>query len=539
MFETLSDRLSGVLDKLTGRGALSEADVANAMREVRRALLEADVALEVVKTFIDNVKAKAVGANVVKSVTPGQMVVKIVNDELTAMLGSDAAPIDLNAAPPVGILMVGLQGSGKTTTTAKIGYRLTNRDKKKVLMASLDTRRPAAQEQLRVLGEQTGVATLPIVAGQTPEQIANRAYEAGRLGSYDVVLFDTAGRVTVDQELMDEVARVKTAIAPHEVLLVADALTGQDAVNTAKAFDDQVGVTGIVLTRVDGDGRGGAALSMRAVTGKPIKLVGVGEKWDALEDFHPARIAGRILGMGDVVSLVEKAAQSIDAEKATRIAERMRKGAFDLEDLSDQLEQMKKLGGMGGMMNMLPGMGKMKQQMADAKVDEGVFKRQQAMISSMTPKERRNPKLLNAKRKKRIAGGSGTGVPEINKLLKMHRQMADMMKKLSRNPGMMGRMMGSLMPGGMGAAMGGGGGPSEAELAAMQTELAGLDPKALEQLPAELREALPGAALPSAGGPGRPALPGGLPGLGGAAPGRLPGLGGFPGFGGGKTKKGR
>jgi len=344
MFQSLTERLSGVLDKLTRRGALTESDVVESMREVRRALLEADVALDVVKDFTEKVKAKAVGAEVLRSVTPGQMVVKIVNDELVAMLGSNAAPIDLHAAPPIGILMVGLQGSGKTTTTAKIAYRLTNRERKKVLMASLDTRRPAAQEQLRVLGEQTGVATLPIIAGQTPLQIARRAEDAGKLGGYDVVIYDTAGRVTVDEELMDEVRDVKVAIHPHEVLLVADALTGQDAVNTAKAFDGHIGVTGIVLTRADGDGRGGAALSMRAVTGKPIKLIGVGEKWDALEDFHPGRIASRILGMGDVVSLVEKAAQTIDVEKATKIAEKMKKGSFDLEDLSDQLSQMQKMG---------------------------------------------------------------------------------------------------------------------------------------------------------------------------------------------------
>ncbi|MFZ4809502.1 MAG: signal recognition particle protein, partial [Hyphomicrobiaceae bacterium] len=333
MFQSLSDRLSGIFDRLTRRGTLTDSDVAEAMREVRRALLEADVALEVVRDFIDKVKEKAVGAEVVKSITPGQMVVKIVHDELVAMLGSDAQPIDLMATPPVPILMVGLQGSGKTTTTAKIAWRLTNRDKKKVLMASLDTRRPAAQEQLRVLGEQTGVDTLAIVAGQTPLQIARRAMDAARLGGFDVVMLDTAGRTTVDEAMMAEAAEVEKATGPHEVLLVVDSLTGQDAVNTAKAFAGRLDLTGIVLTRVDGDARGGAALSMRAVTGKPIKLIGVGEKWDALEDFHPGRIAGRILGMGDIVSLVEKAAQTIDAEKAQAIAARMKKGEFDLEDM--------------------------------------------------------------------------------------------------------------------------------------------------------------------------------------------------------------
>ncbi|MGL4397316.1 MAG: signal recognition particle protein [Hyphomicrobium sp.] len=517
MFQSLTDRLSGVLDKLTRRGALTEADVSEAMREVRRALLEADVALDVVKDFVDKVKAKAVGAEVLRSVTPGQMVVKIVNDELTAMLGSDAETIDLRAAPPVGILMVGLQGSGKTTTTAKIGYRLTNRDRKKVLLASLDTRRPAAQEQLRVLGEQTNVATLPIIAGQTPIQIARRAEEAAKLGGYDIIIYDTAGRVTVDEELMDEVADVKSAIRPHEVLLVADALTGQDAVNTAKAFDGRIGITGIVLTRADGDGRGGAALSMRAVTGKPIKLIGVGEKWDALEDFHPGRIASRILGMGDVVSLVEKAAQTIDIEKATKIAEKMKKGSFDLEDLGEQLKQMQKLGGMGGILGMLPGVGKIKGQINEAGLDKSLV-HQRAIISSMTPYERRNPKALDARRKRRIAAGSGTKVEEINKLIKMHRQMADMMKTMGKNRGMLNRFMGAT-----------GAGPSTDELAAMQAELAKLDPKALEQLPADLKDAVANAAPGSKGG----ALPKGLPPQLSQG---LSGLGGLPGLGGGFPK---
>ncbi len=518
MFQSLQDRLSGVLDKLTRRGALTESDVVEAMREVRRALLEADVALDVVRDFTDKVKAKAIGADVLRSVTPGQMVVKIVNDELVAMLGSNAQPIDLQAAPPVGILMVGLQGSGKTTTTAKIAYRLTNRDRKKVLMASLDTRRPAAQEQLRVLGEQTSVATLPVIAGQNPLQIARRAQEAAKLGGFDVIIYDTAGRVTVDEELMDEVRDIKAAIHPHETLLVADALTGQDAVTTAKAFDGRIGVTGIVLTRADGDGRGGAALSMRAVTGKPIKLIGVGEKWDALEEFHPQRIAGRILGMGDVVSLVERAAQTIDVEKATKIAEKMKKGSFDLEDLGEQLKQMQKLGGMGGVMGMLPGVAKLKGQINEAGMDKSLA-HQQAIIGSMTPHERRNPKVLDARRKRRIAAGSGTKVEEINKLVKMHRQMADMMKTMGRNKGMLNRFLGNT-----GAA------PSDAEMASMQAELAKLDPKALEQLPADVKQQLSQAS----GG----AAPKGLPGLGAGLPrgfpSGLPGLGGglpkFPGF---------
>jgi signal recognition particle subunit SRP54 len=526
MFQSLSDRLSGVLDKLTRRGALTDEDVNEAMREVRRALLEADVALDVVRSFTDRVRTKAVGREVVKSVTPGQMVVKIVHDELVATLGSDAQPVDLAAQPPVPILMVGLQGSGKTTTTAKIAYRLTNRDRKKVLMASLDTRRPAAMEQLRVLGEQAGVSVLPIVAGQTPLQIARRALDAARLQAYDVVMLDTAGRTTVDEELMAEVAEVKAATNPHEVLLVADALTGQDAVNTAKAFDGRLGVTGIVLTRVDGDGRGGAALSMRAVTGKPIKLIGVGEKWDALEDFDPKRIAGRILGMGDIVGLVEKAAQTIDADKARAIAEKMRKGMFDLEDMSEQLKQVENLGGMSSLMGMLPGVGKIKKQIDGANLDNSVIKRQRAIISSMTPNERRNPKILDGKRKRRIASGSGTKPEDVNRLLKMHRDMADMMKMMRKNPSMMARMAGAM---GFGGAAGGGAGPSAAELEAMQKELAGLSPDAIAQLPKELRDTIE-AAKGSANAPAK--SPGAVP--------RLPGLGGggLPGLPGGKTLPG-
>lgn len=516
MFESLSDRLSGIFDKLTRRGALTDSDVAEAMREVRRALLEADVALDVARGFIESVREKAVGQEVVKSITPGQMVVKIVHDELVRVLGSDAQPIDLGAAPPVGILMVGLQGSGKTTTTAKIAKRLTDREHKKVLMASLDTRRPAAQEQLRVLGEQTSVATLPIIAGQTPIQIANRALDAARLGSYDVVLFDTAGRVTVDEGLMDEVAQVKAATGPHEVLLVADSLTGQDAVHTAKAFDERVGVTGIVLTRVDGDGRGGAALSMRAVTGKPIKLLGTGEKWDALEDFHPERVANRILGMGDIVSLVEKAAETIDAEKAEKIAAKMKKGTFDLDDLGEQIRQMQKMGGMGGVLGMLPGVGKMKAQMAEANLDDKMLKHQHAIITSMTKKERANPKIIDGKRRRRIAAGSGTQVAEVNKLLKMHRQMADMMKQMGKNKGLMARMFG-------------GGGMHQPT------------PEMIEQAKAMQQSGQMPSGLPGGGTGG--ALPKGLPGLGGSA--GLPGLGGMPGLPGlggagpGKRKKKR
>jgi signal recognition particle subunit SRP54 len=515
MFDNLSEKLSSILDRLTGRGALSAADVDAASREVRRALLEADVALEVVRGFVEKLRERAVGVEIIKSVKPGQMVVKIVHDELVAMLGANAEPIDLNAPAPVPVMMVGLQGSGKTTTTAKIAKRLTEQMRRKVLMASLDTRRPAAMEQLAVLGQQVGVDTLPIIAGQSPVQIARRAIEAGRLGGYDAVLLDTAGRITLDEAMMAEAAEVERAVNPHEVLLVADALTGQDAVNLARAFDERVGLTGIVLTRVDGDGRGGAALSMRAVTGKPIKLIGTGEKMDALEDFHPTRIADRILGMGDIVSLVERAAATIDAEKAARTAERMRKGAFDLNDLREQLGQMQRMGGIGGLMGMLPGIAKMKNQLATANVNENMLKHQVAIIDSMTPKERRNPDVLKASRKKRIAAGSGTKVEEINKLLKMHRTMADMMKAIGsgkRGPlAGLANMMG----------LGGGGMLSPEEMA-----------KLAEKMPGALPGASGGASgLPPAMPGLPPQLPGGLPGLGGKLPGGLPGLGGFPRFG--------
>jgi signal recognition particle subunit SRP54 len=511
LFDSLSERLGGILDRLTRRGALSEADVDAALREVRRALLEADVALDVVRSFVDEVKKHAVGIAVIKSVTPGQMVVKIVHDQLIATLGATADPIDLNAPAPVGIMMVGLQGSGKTTTTAKVARRLTEQGRRKVLMASLDTRRPAAMEQLAILGQQVTVDTLPIVAGQTPPQIARRAMEAGRLGGFDVVMLDTAGRTTLDEEMMAEAAAVKQAAGPHEVLLVADALTGQDAVNLARSFNERVGLTGIVLTRVDGDGRGGAALSMRSVTGKPIKLIGTGEKLDALEDFDPSRIAGRILGMGDIVSLVEKAAATIDAEKAARVAEKMRKGAFDLGDLREQLVQMQNMGGIGGLMGMMPGIAKMKNQIANAGLDEKILKRQMAIIDSMTPKERRNPDVLKASRKRRIAEGSGTKPEDINRLLKMHRGMADMMKAMS------GAKRGPMA--GLAQMMGFGGGMPSAE--EMQ--------KLAEKMPGGLPPGMPGAppGLPS-GMPGLPPkFPGNLPGLGP----KIPGLGGFPGLG--------
>jgi signal recognition particle subunit SRP54 len=514
MFDSLSEKLGGILDRLTRRGALTEADVDASLREVRRALLEADVALDVARAFTDRVKKDAVGVEVMKSVTPGQMVVKIVHDQLVATLGADAQGIDLNAAPPVAIMMVGLQGSGKTTTTAKIARRLSDREKRKVLMASLDVRRPAAQEQLAVLGRDAEIDTLPIVAGQTPPQIAKRALEAGRLGGYDVVLLDTAGRTTLDDEMMNEAAEVKRAADPHEVLLVADALTGQDAVNLARAFDERVGLTGIVLTRVDGDGRGGAALSMRAVTNKPIKLIGTGEKLDALEEFDPARIAGRILGMGDIVALVEKAAATIAAEKAARAAEKLRKGQFDLADMREQLQQMQAMGGIGGLMGMMPGVAKMKNQIANAGLDDKILKRQIAIIDSMTPQERRNPDLLKNSRKKRIAAGSGTSAEAINKLLKMHRGMADMMK-----------MMGSGKRGplaGLGQMLGlGGGMPSPEQMAELAKKMPG----------GQLPPGMPGAgALP----PGMPKLPPNIPGLPGLGGPKFPGLPGLPG--GGKKK---
>lgn len=442
MFDSLTDRLGGIFDGLTKRGALNEADVTAALREVRVALLEADVALPVVKDFIAKVRTEAVGQKVLKSVTPGQQVVKIVNDHLVDMLGGEAEGIEIAGVPPVAVLMVGLQGSGKTTSTAKIARRLTDKSGQRVLMASLDTRRPAAQEQLKVLGEQADIKTLPIIAGQMPIDIARRAMDAARLQGFDVVLLDTAGRMHVDASLMAEVAGVRDTVQPAETLLVADALTGQDAVNVARQFDAQVGLTGVVLTRMDGDGRGGAALSMRAVTGKPIKLIGTGEKLDALEDFHPKRVASRILGMGDVVSLVEKAAETIEQDEAEKMAAKMAKGSFDLDDLRSQLRQMSKLGGMKGVLSMLPGVGKMQKQMAGAAIDDTVFRRQEAIICSMTPRERRDARILNASRKRRIAAGSGTTVQDVNKLLKMHKEMATVMKRMAK----MGKKRGGMMP---------------------------------------------------------------------------------------------
>lgn len=442
MFESLSVKFGDVFERLRKRGALSEGDVADAMREIRVALLEADVALPVVKDFIDGVREKAVGEGVLKSVTPGQMVVKIVHDHLIEMLGPEDAEINFQAAPPVAILMVGLQGTGKTTTTGKLALRLTNRERKKVMVAGLDVARPAAQEQLAILAKEAGVECLAPVFGEQPVGIAKRAMETAKRKGFDAVLLDTAGRLAIDQALMAEVAEIRDAVNPAETLLVADAMSGQDSVNTAQIFNDKIGITGIVLTRVDGDARGGAALSMRSVTGCPIKLMGVGEKLDALESFQADRVAGRILGMGDVVGLVEKAAENIDKEQAEKTAKRALKGQFTLEDMAEQFAQIRKMGSMEGLLGMLPGVGKMKKQIADANIDDKMIVHQEAIILSMTPKERRNPKLLNAKRRQRIAAGSGTSVQEVNRLLKQHKQMSVMMKK-------MGKMGGKGMMGGM------------------------------------------------------------------------------------------
>ena len=460
MFDALSDRLGTVFDRLRGRGALNEQDVRDAMREVRIALLEADVALPVVRRFIDRVTEAAIGQNVLKSVTPGQQVVKIVNDALVDMLGGDEpAELDLNAAPPVVIMMVGLQGSGKTTTTAKLAKLLKEKQGKKVLMASLDVNRPAAQEQLRVLGEQVDVLTLPIIAGQQPTEIAARAVQSAKLQAIDVLLLDTAGRLHVDQQLMDEMQAVAGISAPREVLLVVDALTGQDAVNVAQSFTAQVPLTGVVLTRMDGDARGGAALSMRHVTGQPIKFAGTGEKLDAIEPFNPGRVAGRILGMGDVVSIVERAAEAIQVEDAERMAARMAKGQFDMTDLAEQLRNMRKMGGLGALAGMLPGMKKAKAAMDSSGMDDRVLLRLEAIVGSMTVKERTRPELLNAKRKIRVAKGAGVQVQDVNKLLKMHQEMASTMKRLKKMGGLKGLagMLGGKLGGG--GDMGGGGLP--------------------------------------------------------------------------------
>ncbi|NNK79485.1 MAG: signal recognition particle protein [Litoreibacter sp.] len=494
MFENLSERLSGVFDRLTKQGALSEDDVKTALREVRVALLEADVSLPVARDFVKAVTEKATGQAVTKSVTPGQQVIKIVHDELQNVLaGGDETPGELKIDnPPAPILMVGLQGSGKTTTTGKLAKRLTEKNNKRVLMASLDVNRPAAMEQLAILGDQIGVDTLPIVKGERPVDIAKRAKQQATLGGYDVYMLDTAGRLQIDEVLMKEVEDVRDVVSPRETLLVVDGLTGQVAVEVAEEFDGKIGISGVVLTRMDGDGRGGAALSMRAVTGKPIKFVGLGEKMDALETFEPERIAGRILGMGDIVSLVEKAQETIEAEQAERMMKRFRKGQFNMNDLRMQLEQMLKMGGMEGLMGMMPGMKKMAGQAKEAGLDDKMLKRQIALIQSMTKRERANPQLLQASRKKRIAKGAGLEVSELNKLLKMQRQMGDMMKKMGK-----GGMLKQAMKG-----MFGKGGMPDMN-----------DPAAMEAAAKQLGGKLPGGM-------------GGMPGMGGMG-GLPPGLSGF------------
>ncbi len=454
MFDTLTDRLGGIFDKLTRRGALSEADVKEAMREVRVALLEADVALPVVRSFIEAVEKEAIGEAVLRSVTPGQMVVKIVHDQLVAMLSKGDPSLNLTGNPPVAVLVVGLQGSGKTTTCAKLAQRLTRVERKKVLLVSLDVYRPAAQQQLAILGSQAEVATLDVIFGEQPLAIARRAMQTGAREGYDVVILDSAGRLHIDDALMAEVATISKETQPRETLLVADAMTGQDAVNVGREFNEKVGITGIVLTRVDGDARGGAALSMSAVTGSPVKLMGTGEKLDALEAFQPDRVAGRILGMGDVVGLVEKAGEIVDKDEAEKLAKKMMKGEFTLEDLGDQLRQLRKMGDVKSLLGMLPGVGKMKEQLGNANIDDRQIARQEAIILSMTRIERRNPKVLNGSRRRRIAEGSGTSVPEVNRLLKQHKQMGLMMKKMGKmgKRGAMGRglppgMMPSNFPG--------------------------------------------------------------------------------------------
>jgi signal recognition particle subunit SRP54 len=500
LFDALSDKLSGIFDRLGGRGVLSEADIDEGLREVRLALLEADVALPVVKDFIAKAKELASGEAVIRSVKPADQVVKIVYDGLVEMLGGDTpSSLNISLNPPTVILMAGLQGSGKTTTSAKLALRLSKVERKKVLMASLDTRRPAAMEQLATLGKQIGVETLPILAGQGAADIAKRALSAAKLSGYDVLILDTAGRTTLDEAMMSEAAQIAQIANPSETLLVADSLTGQDAVRTAKAFHERLPLTGLILTRTDGDGRGGAALSMRHVTGLPIKFLGAGENVEALDAFDARRVAGRILGQGDVVALVEKAAADLDHAEAERMAKKLAKGKFDLDDLSAQLGQMQKMGGMEGLMGLLPGVQKVKKQIADANINDRHIARQRAIISSMTKIERQKPDILQASRKRRIAAGSGVEVSEINRLLKQHRQMADMFKSMSRDGGKaMARMAGMM------------GGGDMAKLKAMGAPGAAPDPKALEEMAAKL-----GGKLPN------------LPGLGGGG-GQLPGLGGLP-----------
>jgi len=513
VFDTLNERLSSVFDRLAGRGVLTEKDVDEALREVRVALLEADVALPVVKDFITRAKERATGEEVIRSVKPADMVVKITYDGLVEMLGGDEPePLNLNANPPVVILMAGLQGSGKTTTAGKLALRLTRTDRKKVMLASLDVRRPAAMEQLAMLAEQAGVASLPIVQGQMPADITRRALQAAKLQGFDVLILDTAGRTTIDEAMMAEAAEVARIAQPTETILVADSLTGQDAVRTARAFHERLPLTGLILTRADGDARGGAMLSMRAVTGLPIKFLGAGEKIDQLDAFDARRVAGRILGQGDVIALVEKAAQEVDQAEAERMARKLAKGKFDLDDLYNQLNQMKRMGGMEGIMGLLPGVAKMKSQIAEAGINDKMITRQQAIISSMTKAERKKPDILNASRKRRIAAGAGVDVAEINRVLKQHRQMADAVKAMSKQGGkgfaQFARMLG------MGGPGSGGGMPDMARLKALGGgKMPDISP---EELEAQMKKLTGGQGLPGLGGPN--------------SPGGLPGLGGLPGF---------
>lgn len=454
MFESLSKKLTQTLDKLRSRGALSEADVDAAMRDVRIALLEADVALPVVKAFVASLREKAVGEKIIESVSPAQMVVKLVNDELVTLLGEENTELNLSTTPPAVILMVGLQGSGKTTTTGKLALRLREKHKKKVLVASLDVYRPAAQAQLATVAEKAGVGCLPIIEGQMPAAITSRALTSARLEGYDVLLLDTAGRLHVDAELMEELKAVKSLCNPIETLLVADALTGQDAVTIATQFNEQIGITGIILTRTDGDGRGGAALSMRHVTGKPIKFVGAGEKLNELEPFYPKRIASRILDMGDVVTLVERAQEAVSEAEAEAMAKKMMgAGSFDFNDMLNHLRQIGKMGGINSMLGMLPGIGKLQDKIASANVDDSVMKRQEAIILSMTAHERANPKILAASRKRRIAIGAGVTVQDVNRLFKQYQQMETMMKQMKKlgkggmlNPLKLKQMFGGNLP---------------------------------------------------------------------------------------------
>jgi signal recognition particle subunit SRP54 len=513
MFEGLSERLSGVFDRLSGRGVLSEKDIDEAMREVRVALLEADVALPVVREFIDKARVSAQGEAVIRSVKPTDQVIKIVYDGLVDMLGGESVePLRLALNPPTVIMMAGLQGSGKTTMSAKLALRLSKMERKRVIMASLDVRRPAAMEQLAVLGKEAGVDTLPILPGQAPADIARRALSAAKLGGFDVLILDTAGRTTLDEAMMSEAAEIARLASPAETLLVADSLTGQDAVRTARAFHERLPLTGLVLTRTDGDARGGAALSMRAVTGLPIKFLGTGERIDALELFDARRVAGRILGQGDVVALVERAAQDLDEAKALAMAKKLSKGQFDLDDMSDQLAQMERMGGMEGLMGMLPGVQKMKKQIAESGVTDKSIRRQRAIIGSMTRKERKKPDILQASRKRRIAAGAGVEVSEVNRLLKQHRQMQDAFKMMARDGGKgFARMAGMLGGGGMEAMKAMGGGPRP-------QALPGATPTGLPGLGAKPSPALPGLGLPGLNLPGLN-LPGlNLPGTGGGPP---------------------